>query len=350
MSHPYKSLSADHFWSRSVAAPAAHQIDPVVGSPFHIRTDDSVATMGSCFAQHLSRFIVKQGMTYFVPENGGPDLSSEDRALLGYGVFSARYGNVYTVRQALQLFDRAYGTWSPVEPAWRLGERWIDPFRPHVEPDGFATEIDLETDRRRHLAAVRQVFEDSKVFVFTLGLTETWRSREDGAIFPVVPGASGGTFDASKYEFVNFGVVEVTADLLAFVDRIKSVNSSVKVLLTVSPVPLIATYSDQHVLTANTYSKSLLRVAAAEAEQARDFVHYFPSYEVITSPAAGNRYFEPDLRSITDDGVAHAMRVFSRHYLERADESPTTEAARDIIQEISKSNSIVCDEEVLDRT
>jgi len=339
--HPYRSLSASHFWSRAVAAPGAHEIDPMVGNPFRITADDRVGTMGSCFVQHLSRFLQRSGLNYFVPEDG--DIER------GYGVFSARYGNLYTVRQAVQLFDRAYGRWQPVDGVWRSGDAWVDPFRPQVEPGGFSSPDAVEVDREQHLAAVRQVFEESTVLVLTLGLTEGWRDRRDGAMYPVVPGASGGEFDPDVHEFINFTVEDVTADLLGLIDRIREVNPDVRFLLTVSPVPLIATYTDAHVLTATTYSKSVLRVAAAAAESARTDVVYFPSYEVITSVAAGNRYYDDDLRSVTDAGVSHVMRVFSRHFLDApTDPDEAKRAESRVAGEIRRTAQVVCDEEVLD--
>ncbi|MGK3891080.1 hypothetical protein, partial [Enterococcus faecium] len=77
----------------------------------------------------------------------------------------------------------------PAEPAWQRPDgRWADPFRPSIEPEGFATIEDLEADRRAHLAAVREMFAGLDVFVFTLGLTEAWVSRVDGAVFPIAPG------------------------------------------------------------------------------------------------------------------------------------------------------------------
>ena len=350
MTHPYQDLSDPHFWSRSVAGPAAHELDPLVEAAFQLAPEDQVATLGSCFAQHLSRFLQRSGLSYLVAEPGPADVDAAERKRRSYGVFSARYGNVYTVRQAVQLFDRAYGTWAGSEEQWRRGEAWVDPLRPAVEPDGFATLELLEADRAAHLAAVRRVFEDSSVIVFTLGLTEGWRSRVDGAVFPVVPGAAGGSFDPERHEFVNFDVGAVTADLLEFADRLHGVNERAQLLLTVSPVPLIATYTDRHVLMATTYSKSVLRVAAAQAEQARDFIQYFPAYEIITSAASGGRYFEADLRSVTDEGVAHVMRVFRRHYID-GDGDVAPEPAADagaLAAEFARVNDVMCDEEILD--
>ncbi|HVB06410.1 MAG TPA: GSCFA domain-containing protein [Acidimicrobiales bacterium] len=347
--HPYQELDDLHFWSRVVTPVAFHSLDPVRTAKFHVGPDDKVATMGSCFAQHLSRFLSRSGLNYFVTEGGDEALGEEERALRNYGTFSARYGNVYTVRQAVQLVERVYSRrWRRREEVWRRGDRYVDSLRPQVEPAGFPSEEELRADRAAHLLAVRRVFEESDVLVFTLGLTEGWRSRHSGLVFPVVPGASGGEYRAADYEFVNFGAAEVTADLHRFVRELRKVNPQLKVLLTVSPVPLIATYTDQHVLPATVYSKAVLRVAAAEVSAAYGHVDYFPSYEIVTSTSSGGRYFADDLRSITDEGVSHVMRVFKRHYLDGEGGATSSPAAQSLRREIAAVREIICDEEVLD--
>lgn len=348
MTHPYRGLPSWHFWSRAVAYPGLPDVDPVIDAPFRIDRTHRVATMGSCFAQHLSRFLVNSGLGYFVAEDGA-DLPVHERVRRGFGVFSARYGNVYTTRQAVQLFDRAFDRRPSHAGAWLRGDgRFVDPYRPQAEPDGFLDEAAVDGDRAAHLAAVRRVFTDCDVLVLTLGLTEGWVDTRTGDVYPVVPGSAGGSYDQERHLFVNFGVGDVVDDLLAFLDRVHEVNPAARVLLTVSPVPLIATFSDQHVLSATTYSKSVLRVAAAEAEAQRPFAHYFPSYEIITGPPAGNTYFRPDLRSVSDDGVAHVMRVFQRHYVDSVAPLRADGPARLLESEMARVGRVVCDEEVLD--
>ena len=346
--HPYRDLDPLHFWSRSVAPIAFHELDPMRSASFSVSSTDQVATLGSCFAQHLSRFLDRAGLNYFIAEEGGEELSGEERIRRNYGTFSARYGNVYTVRQAVQLFERAYGRREEgSEEIWFRDGVAVDCVRPQVEPDGFLDEEALRRDRVIHLAAVRRVFEDADVLVFTLGLTEGWRIRENGLILPVVPGASGGTYDAERYEFVNFRVHEVIADLGTFVELVRSVNPACRIILTVSPVPLIATFTEEHVLSATTYSKSVLRVAAAEIAASFPLVEYFPSFEVIVNSSAGGRYFADDLRSVTDEGVAHAMRVFAHHFLDQAPTIPGNGFEASIRGEIGRVSQIVCDEEIL---
>jgi len=351
MAHPYQGLPPEAYWRRAVAAPEFIEVDPISPPKFKISRTDRVATAGSCFAQHLSRRLSEAGFNYYVAEKPHPIMPLEVAAQFNYGVFTARYGNIYTTRQLLQLFDRAFGDFRPQEPAWiRQDSRWVDPFRPEISPDGFVSVEEMEFDRRNHLACVAEAFEQLDVFVFTLGLTECWMSKADGAVFPLCPGVSGGQFDSSKYQFHNQTVEEVVTDLEQFRSRILSVNSRARFILTTSPVPLIATASGRHVLTATTASKSILRVAC-DVLHRHDDVEYFPSYEIITGSFNRGRYFAEDLRSVTQEGVDHVMRLFLRHFADASSAPPATPSPTDEGEgaELVRLLNLVCEEEALDR-
>ena len=111
--HPYADLPDSAFWRRAVAGTDPARVDPVAATPFRIGRGDRVATAGSCFAQHIARCLRDAGFDYLVTETPHPVVAEEDPARFGYGVFTARYGNVYTSRQLLQLFQRAHGAFTP---------------------------------------------------------------------------------------------------------------------------------------------------------------------------------------------------------------------------------------------
>jgi hypothetical protein len=350
-SNPYSRLPDHCFWQRAVANVAPSELDPVVDPKFWLVREDKIATAGSCFAQHIAKTLIREHYNYFVSEQPPAELSPEVAAAKGYGLFSARFGNVYTVRQLLQLLQRAYSEFVPKDIAWlRHDGKFIDPFRPQLEPDGYRCAEDVAEARIEHFAAVRRMFEQSDLFVFTIGLTEAWAALADGAVFPVAPGVVSDKVDATEYGFRNFTVSEIIADLNDFIQRLRAINSKVRVLFTVSPVPLIATYENRHALVSTTYSKSAIRAAVGEVVQQYDFVDYFPSYEVITGWYNNGRYFESDLRSVTEEGVGHVMRLFSKHYLQSAtaaDQSPKLILRE---KEIAQAAKIICDEELLDNT
>ncbi|MFT3811507.1 MAG: GSCFA domain-containing protein [Micropepsaceae bacterium] len=353
MTNPYQDKPDAAFWRRSVSGRTAEDIDPVVNAPFRIGPSDRIATAGSCFAQHIARTLRDRGMKYLVTEErpGTPGAADEN-----YGVFPARFANIYTVRQLLQLFQRAYGLFDPAERVWRDARgRYLDPFRPRIQTDGFATADEVEEDREAHLDAVQTMFETCNVLVFTLGLTEGWVSTKDGAVFPVPPGVVTNDVPADGYAYHNFTVAEMTADLTTFIGLLRRINPGVRVILTVSPVALVATYEDRHVLVSNTYSKAALRVVAEEVSRAVEGCAYFPSYEIITSAAAGQRFLESDLREVRPEGVAYVMSIFQKHFIGLSDSHPVAAAPRPraaetaISQSIRAEQRVICEEELLDR-
>jgi hypothetical protein len=352
--HPYKSLGDKAFWSRAVARPKSTHVDPVGVFDLRITPESKVATAGSCFAQHIARHLQRSGFTYYVVEPGHPILPASVRVSNNYGLFSARYGNIYTARQLLQLFQRAYGEFQPQEDYWQDADDLVlDPFRPTTQPGGFVSVEEMRKDREQHLQAVRTMFETLDVFVFTLGLTECWRSKADGAVFPLCPGVDGGTFSADRHEFYNQTAADVIEDLRAFRAALLKVNSKAQIILTVSPVPLAATADPgAHVLSATTYSKSVLRVAAETMRVEFDDVHYFPSYEIITGAFNRGGYYAPNLRDVLETGVAHVMRLFMAHVSGSAG-SPAKGATKtasndDYLAAAGRLVEVECDEIALD--
>jgi hypothetical protein len=153
-------------------------------------------------------------------------------------------------------------------------------------------------------------------------------------------------------------MAEVVADMSTFLAKLALVNPRARVILTVSPVPLVATAADRHVLVSTVYSKSVLRVAAEELERNHANVQYFPSYEIITGPHACGQYFGEDRRSVTESGVNHVMKVFmARMTVNAAPSAPpateTNASPRDVLQQQVRDMEALaeaeCDEEVLER-
>ena len=324
-SSPYDDLPDARFWRRAIARVPADAVDPVDPPPFAIGRNARIATIGSCFAQRVAHALTQAG----------------------YALLDPDCGNVYTARQLVQLFDRAAGTFVPADEAWQRGDgRYVDPFRPHAEPAGFASADALRVAREAQLAATRDVFARADVLIFTLGLTEAWYARTDGAVFPLAPGVVAGTPDETRYGFHNARVGEITADLHALIERIAQVNPAAHIVLTVSPQPPIATYEPRHILTAATYTKAALLAAVDEVVHAHAHVAYFPGYEVVAGSFNGGMYYEPDLRSVNGPGVARVMDLFFRHFTDA--ERAAAPLAEHLLVEARADLDVLCDEEALD--
>ena len=323
--HPYLDLPPRAFWKTAVANPGADGIADLGECRVRLRPTDAIATAGSCFAQHIARRLRQGGFNYIDAEPPPLQLPQSQWHRFGYDLFSARYGNIYTSAQLLQLLRRATRSWKPAERVWETEGRWYDPFRPAIEPDGFASEGEALLAQESHLHAVRAMLAKIDVFIFTLGLTEAWRSREDGAVYPICPGVSAGRFDPSRHEFVNLDYGTILEEMEAALAILRGLRPNLRILLTVSPVPLTATAAGGHVLTATTYSKSVLRAVAGRLTELHDWVDYFPSYELVTAPVFRGRAYEPNFRAVASTGVDFVMETFLREYCDAS--SPASSSA-----------------------
>lgn len=358
--HPYAGQPDYQFWRKDPGLLEPSLFDPVGKPAFAVDAQDRVVTAGSCFAQHVARYLEQSGFDFLVTEQPHPLLHESVARKLNYGLFSARYGNIYTTRQLRQLLERAYGTFKPIDGAWQREDgRWVDPFRPQILPGGYVSSREVKLDRKAHFSAIRRAIDRMSVFIFTLGLTESWMDRRDGAVYPLAPGVAGGAYDETIHEFRNFDVGEVAADLQWSLDFIRSRNPSVKFVITVSPVPLNATALDRHVAVSTSYSKSVLRVAAEQVCNANDLCDYFPSYEIITSPITRAAYFEDDAREIRPEGVHHVMSLFLKHYADMQSGMPgpylavsgrRSTKAPSRMEQAEALMQALCDEEAIDNT
>jgi len=306
---PYADLPQRNFWrhavaERDIAAPDLYR------KKFEIGTATRIATAGSCFAQHIGRHLRASNAHFLDNEPAPPGLAPETAERFGYGLYSARYGNIYSAAQLRQLLDDARAGRVHRDAIWERDGRFFDALRPGVEPDGLATRAEVIAHRKQHLARVADLFGKTDLFVFTLGLTETWVHRRTGRVYPACPGVVAGRFDPTRHVLHTQTYPAVWRDMTEARRLLRRFNPGMKMLLTVSPVPLAATARDEHVLTATTHSKATLRAVAGDMAEAFDDVAYFPSFEMITATPFQSRWLAENFRSVTSEGVAHVMAAF----------------------------------------
>ena len=341
--HPYKAQPAKAFWRQTIQDHHFLEIPDWYSRKWPL-SQARIATAGSCFAQHIGRRLRAQGFDYVDVEPPPAFLDRQHWLEYGYDMYSARYGNVYTARQLLQLLQRALGEFTPDEFAWARGEGYVDPFRPTIEPKPMTCPDEVAVCRQSHLEAVARLFEQTEVFVFTLGLTEAWVSISDGAVYPVCPGTQGGAFDDQRYKFVNYAYSEVRSDLEAFMQRARQINPKMRFLLTVSPVPLMATATQNQVAVATMYSKSVLRSVAGFLADKYRYVDYFPSFELVSSHVMHGYFYNSDMRTVVEAGVEHVMKHF---FAEHVPPKRKAGKAEVIARTGDVDEDVVCDEALL---
>lgn len=251
--------------------------------PF-IRKDHYIAAFGSCFAAEVTRFLLRRGYRVF-----GNDI--------GLNVHIIRSGEGLVNTAALrQQFEWAFAGKAPSAAVWH-------------NRDGSEVEVSPEIQE-----ATRSIFLSTEVFIFTLGLSEVWYDKVSGDVFwRAIPNQR---FDPDRHSFRVMGVDENRANLTRVYEMIREFRPEARIIFTLSPVPLAATFRPISCITANSVSKASLRVAIDEVMRAFShdpLLHYFPSYEIITSFLS-----EPmgaDLRHPLPETIEFVMGTFERHFL-----------------------------------
>jgi hypothetical protein len=267
-----------------------------------------VVSAGSCFATEIAHALQKSGYNYLVKEkNKGKPGSYE---LLGAGELpnsSAAWGIIFNSSSLRQLVEKAFELRTLPKILWTQHHNgrlvYLDPFREDI---AFESIEAFEANVPDHLRAAREAFLEMDVFIITLGLNEIWHFKADGSVFSRSPWRIAPSLVSHRI----LSPQENIDDLVRMAEILRAHNPSVRIICSVSPVPLHATFraDHEHVVAANAHSKAVLRVAAEEFERRCPGVYYFPSFEMVTTST--ERPWGPDQRHVSQAAVAGVMTLF----------------------------------------
>lgn len=274
--------------------------------------NDVVFTMGSCFAERIRIALTEQGVRV------GPPLRSIPKSPDNYIIDRLpkrehmNYYNSYTIRQE---FDRHLGLWKQApddfwtipkpHPLWGGKAYYQDPYRRAV----FArTPKALQLAIQRIDAAMDAGLRDADVFFMTLGMAEVFVNKASGKIACQKPGYAGGV-GAEETEFYMSNYDDNLDNLSRTVEMINQIKPGAQIVVTVSPVGLGRTFSEDDILVANCEGKSILRAAAGAVARKYPNVTYFPSYEIVMSNSPYS-FREDDQRHVSNWIVSRIVAAF----------------------------------------
>ena len=260
----------------------------VPDTPF-IQRDTPITAFGSCFAHHVSNYLFQRQYNIL-----GKDLDLDAHIIrFGEGIV-----NTFAI---LQQLEWALNNKEMPEDLW---------FSKDKEIAGVSASIKEET---------KEILLKTEVFIFTLGLSEVWFDNQSGeALWRAVP---LHLFDPERHVFRQTTVSENSANIRKIIDVIKHHKPEAKIVFTLSPVPLIATFRPIPCPVANAVSKSTLRCALDEvlrSDEPED-VFYFPSYEIVTS--GGANAFKDDNHHVRPEVVGRIMQYFEQYFCNPASQS-----------------------------
>ncbi|SHL71509.1 GSCFA family protein [Roseovarius marisflavi] len=276
-------------------------VSPSVSPTFSIGKTDSVFAIGSCFARNLEGALHRAGMNVLSRQI---DLGTIGQNVGAASNFLNKYNASSILNDLRWALDRdSFPGEDIIYPV--SDEVYCDPQLGLIRlPYPLADIMDM---RARYLDAMAQVI-TADVVIITLGYVETWYDKELDLYLNIAPPPRLCAKFPDRFEFRVLGFEDVRQALEdIYVLLKKHREKPLKMLLTVSPVPLVSTFRDVDVLVANTYSKSVQRAAAETFVAGKPDVDYFPSYEFVTLSNPEICWARGDYRHVSPDVVARIM-------------------------------------------
>jgi hypothetical protein len=268
-----------------------------------IGREDRLFAIGSCFARGIEQAFLARGFRVesAATEFDGFEVVSPGSRPLG---FTNKYNPLAILNELRWALEP--GAEFTAGHLIRLGDgRYVDP---HANPVLAPLDLEHTLERRRTMIAVNRRLAGCRIVVITLGLVEAWHDHATGTYLNSAPPAEFRGSDRFSLHVLDFDQVR---DALAAISGLLAGHGhpDTQIVVTVSPIPLAATFAGGDVVIANTHSKALLRAAAEEWSARRPNVHYFPSYEIIMNSDRA-AVWEADGRHVRGEMVGHIMKVF----------------------------------------
>jgi GSCFA family protein len=284
---------------------------PHVVPKFKLCKEDKFYAIGSCFARGIESALAAQNV---IVESAAPEfakLQPANRETSGLG-FLNKY-NTYSILNELRwALDPDAGF--PRDSIVQLTKTtWDDP---HTNPTLAFVDFEQTLERRVLVQAVTKRIKDCRAVIVTLGLAEVWRDIKAGVFINRTPIPSLIKTEPDRYQFHLSSFAENWANLEMIHSLLTTYgHPDVHIIVTVSPVPLMNTFSTMDIVVANSWAKCLLRAVSQEWAAAHSNVDYFPSYEVVQN-SDRTETWEDDLRHVRGESVHHIMELFLRKYIE----------------------------------
>jgi len=172
--------------------------------------------------------------------------------------------------------------------------------------------VNLITPTEEMRLATKTIFDKTDVFILTLGLSEVWYDKRTWNVFwRTIPKEN---YDPLIHGFRVSTVEENRGNLVKVVRLVQKYNPNAKIIFTLSPVPLNATFRPVSCITANSVSKAILRASVDEVMRMNQTgVYYWPAYEIVTSFFADS--YREDNRHPKDEVIQFILDTFSKHYV-----------------------------------
>ena len=277
-----------------------------------LNKDTRFFTMGSCFARNLSRSLNNSGY-------------------VSHHMEISEYINP-------TFANKVFVDW--------LGSAEID----GAISERIAELLPPDWSKEHTLAVIR----DSDVFILTLGVAPAFFDRATGDFVLPRPTALNSRVLAEKYLYRTTSVKENVDNVLHVIKFIRDTAPRIKIIVTVSPVPLLASFEYKSAVQADCLSKSTMRLVAHEVVNNSNIadILYWPSFEIFRwAGSQSSNYFAADDGAawhVSEEKVAGTIKAFvemfsTRRTSSEVAEGPLTVIAFSFIRMLPRRSEVLVD-------
>jgi hypothetical protein len=285
---------------------------PIVRGDFIISRDDRIYAMGSCFAREVERLLSRRG---FHVESRAAEYKAFPVVGRQRGVDSWAFTDKYNTFAILNELRWALDTATPYPEASLVDLSPTVCIDPHILQVLALADRAATLERRRIITEVTGRIRDCRIVLLTLGLIEVWYDTLAGVYLNTTPTREMRQRYPDRYEVATSNYLENLENLEALHALLTAFgHPDLRIVVTTSPVPQMATISGQDVVVANTYTTATLRVVAQDWAARHDNVQYFPGYEVVLNSERAITW-QDDLRHVTTEIVDHVIDCFESTFV-----------------------------------
>lgn len=265
-------------------------------APFSMGHSDRLLLVGSCFTEHMGdrlsagKFSLKTN-PFGIVYNPASIVDCLERLWAGDRFFNAE-----------ELFEHA--------GLWRSWEH-------HSAFAGVNPEATLAHINNAYRADANWLRNTNRLLL-TLGTADVFLLRDSGQIV-----ANNHKMQAARFEKSRLTVAGIADSTSGILQKIKSQNPDLQVVLTVSPVRHM-----REGAVANQRSKATLVLACEEICRRLPFAHYFPSYELLLDDLRDYRFYAKDMIHPSELAVDYIWEHFAETYF--------TKETRQLVERIGK--------------
>ena len=260
-------------------------------------------------------YVMKNFCTELVPRKSSSPISLKDKIFSIGSCFSDEIGNLL-LENKFQVLKNTFGTvYNPISIHQRLIAALNKKF-PHEKSYAQIDNVhvnyhfhssfsslkknELESKIQNAIVEANDFLKNANRIIITYGTAFVYKLKSTNEVV-----ANCHKVASTNFEKELLTENEIIKSFEEFYEQLKSINPSIKIILTVSPVRHL-----KDTLELNSVSKSILRTACHFITNKFSDVEYFPAYEILLDDLRDYRFYKTDRLHPTEEAVEYIWEKF----------------------------------------